>query len=138
VKWRTALVVAVALVTGGFLYGHQFDVNPPGVLGDIWYGGALGWILVGLLAVVGFVVRRGWAFLVLLGPILAAIVLAVTGHQAPWEDSPAPGDGLWTFEMVFSIAALGVPVGIGVLSGIGWQRLRGTSDGSASGAPSEA
>jgi hypothetical protein len=124
VGWRVALVATSAALAGAFLYGHQFDISPPGVLYDIWYGSAFGWVLFGLLTVVGFAVRRWWALLVLGGPFIASVVLGVTGHQSPWEDAPAPLDTYWLYLMGFWILALGVPIAAGIGLGVLWERIR--------------
>src|SRR3954449_9567874 len=83
---RTATTMAVALLLGGFTYGHAFDISPPGIMSDIWYGSVFGWVVFGLALLGVFLVYRWWALLAALAPALVMIILHQTDYVSPWED----------------------------------------------------
>ncbi|HEY4779830.1 MAG TPA: hypothetical protein VIH47_09585, partial [Solirubrobacterales bacterium] len=78
-------------------------------------------IVLALGLVVGFVVRRAWMWLSLIGPLLALGYLEVTGFV---------GSGDWAREPLLSPPGVGVLIGVGMVLllgrvlGEGWDWLR--------------
>jgi hypothetical protein len=80
---RIAITFATALLLSAQAYGNAVDINPPGVLGDIWDSNAFALIMAGLPILSVFMVYRWWALLVGLAPVVVGVGLYATGYVSP-------------------------------------------------------
>jgi hypothetical protein len=115
--FRFALTTTYGAFLGIWVYTDQ--KNSGGLFGDLHSSIPFELLVLGLAIAVGFAVRRVWALLALLGPLLTLGYLQVTGYISPWHDGTAPllsPPGI-SFFFWFG-AALLIGVGLGRLQGI--------------------
>lgn len=127
-RGRIAITAATALLLGAFRYGHAFDISPPGLLGDVWYGSVLG-PLVYALAIVGvFLVYRWWALLPAIAPVAVNVYLYnLTDYVSPWHEDSGPTLSDAPASVILVIFAIGLQalvLAIGLLLRWGWERIR--------------
>lgn len=128
-RWRIAITLATALLLGAFRYGHAFDIDPPGVLGDVWYGSILGPLLYGTAIFGVFLVYRWWALLPALAPVAVSIYLYdLTDYVSPWHEESAPNFSEGLGSIVFVILAVAIQAAVlalGLLLRWAWERRAG-------------
>lgn len=127
-RLRIGITVVTALLLGAFRYGHAFDIDPPGVLGDIWYGSALGPLLYGAAIFGVFLVNRWWALLPAIVPVAVNIYLYnLTDYVSPWHEEPIPTLSDEPASIVLVLLAVAIQAAIlalGLLLRWAWERLR--------------
>jgi hypothetical protein len=115
-RLRLVLTIAYGAFLGAWAYTDQKSSG--GLFGDL-HGSIPFEISVLVFAiVVGFVVKRAWVLLALLGPLLTLGYLQVTGYVSPEHDGTAPllsPPGI-SFFLWFGLALL-IGVGVGRLQG---------------------
>jgi len=112
---RVAITLSTALAFGACTYGRAFDISPPGVLYNIWYGSAFGWILFGLAVFGVSLVYRWWALLPAIAPAAVMIYLHnMTEYVSPWHDDLY--DGLSDHPLFVLFVIGGIIMGAAVLS----------------------
>lgn len=122
---RVAITLASTLLLGATHYGYAFDINPPGVLGDIWH--ASNWITYALVILGVFLVYRWWALLPAVAPAAVTVYLyKMTDYVPPWREES------WSFDQPFLYAVLVVGgivlsaaiLALGLLLRAGWESVR--------------
>lgn len=90
-RLRILLTVTYAAALGVWAYAEQkqVDLYSQGTYDLLHSPGFQLSFLLALPIVVGFAVRRAWAFLALAGPLLSLGYLQVTGYVSPWHDGVA-------------------------------------------------
>ncbi|MDQ2630584.1 MAG: hypothetical protein M3Y75_06365 [Actinomycetota bacterium] len=115
--FKVALTAAYGAFLGAWVYTEQ--KNSGGLFGDLHSSIPFELFVLGFAIAVGFAVRRWWALLALLGPLLALGYLQVTGYVSPWRDGAAPllsPPGIAFF--VWFGLALSIGIALGRLQGI--------------------
>lgn len=123
---RVAITLATALVLGASTYGYAFDISPPGVLYDIWYGSEP--ILLGLAIFGAFLVYRWWALLPAIAPVAVTVYLHnMTDYVSPWHEDPYEGPSDPLLFVLFVIAAIVMQaafLSVGLLLRAVWEWVR--------------
>jgi len=125
---RIAITVVTTLALGASTYGHAFEVDPPGVLRDIWYGD-LEAILFGLAIFGVFLVYRWWALLPAIAPAAVTVYLhhmtdyVYPFHEDFYENFSANPLLLVLFAIVW-IGLLAAILSIGLLLRALWEAVR--------------
>lgn len=127
-RWRIAIVLATALVLGAFSYGHSFDIDPPGVLGDVWHGSLLGLLVYGLAILGVAFVYRWWALLPAIAPAAVSLYLHYfTDYVYPYRDelglSTADGP-VYIVLLILGIGLQAAFLALGFLLRWAWGRAR--------------
>ena len=84
---RILLTLACAGLLGAWAY---FDETHALGTYDALHSMPFGLAFLSVMILTGFVVRRPWFLLALLGPALSLGYLQVTGYVSPWHDGVAP------------------------------------------------
>jgi hypothetical protein len=106
---RVALTTVSALVLGAVSYGHAYDVEPPGLLGDIWHAS---WIFYVFAIAAVFIVNRWWALLPAITPVAVTVYLhTATDYVAPWREESVGSDQPVLYVLLV-LVAIGVRVAI--------------------------
>ncbi|HEV2790277.1 MAG TPA: hypothetical protein VGV69_03145 [Solirubrobacterales bacterium] len=117
-RTRIAIVVATALLLGANAYGHAFEVDPPGVLYDLWYG-SFEAIVYGLAVFAVFLAYRWWALLPAIAPMAVTVYLhELTDYSYPFHEDfyeGLSGRPLLVLYVLFAIAATATFLSIGLL-----------------------
>lgn len=114
---RLVLTIAYGAFLGAWAYTEQKGSG--GLFGDLHSSIPFEISVLVFAIVVGFVVKRAWVLLALLGPLLALGYLQVTGYVSSEHDGAAPllsPPGI-AFFLWFGVALL-IGVGLGRLQGI--------------------
>lgn len=119
---RIFLTIGYAAILGAWAYAEQKqgDLYSQGTY-DALHSMAFGLAFAGLPVLVGFLVRRAWVFLALLGPLLSLGYLQVSGYVSPWHDGVDPLLSPPGFSLFFWF---GVLLTIGVCLGVLWKHYR--------------
>lgn len=138
---RAAITLTTTLMLGAYTYGHAFDIRPPGVLYDVWYGSIFGWIVFWLAVFGVFLVNRWWALVPAIAPTAVMIYLNMTGYASPWHEDlfstpwhedlsehPLVAIG-WTLFVFGWTIALAVFLSAGLLLRAIWERVRSRGPG---------
>lgn len=117
---RILLTTAYAVLLGAWAYADQkqLDLYSQGTY-EVLHSLTSELAFLGLGALVGFVVRRAWALLALVGPLLSLGYLQVTGYVSPWHDGTDP---LLSPPGISFFIWFGVLLSIGIGLGILWER----------------
>jgi hypothetical protein len=89
-RLRIFLTVACAITLGVWAYTDQKYRYSGGLFEDLHASGLFILSVLAFAVATGFVVRRVWALLALLGPLLALGYLQATGYVSPWNDGNPP------------------------------------------------
>jgi hypothetical protein len=84
---RILLTLAYAVLLGAWAY---FDETHALGTYDALHSTPFGLAFLGLTILTGFVVRRLWFLLALIGPLLSLGYLQVSGYISPWHDGVDP------------------------------------------------
>ncbi len=127
-RWRIAIVLATALMLGAFRYGHAFQFDPPGVLGEVWHGSVLGLAVYGLAILGVFLVYRWWALLPAIAPGAVNVYLHnFTDYVYPYRDEIGLSDADGPLYVVLVILGTGLQaayLALGLLLRWVWERSR--------------
>jgi hypothetical protein len=127
-RLRLALTIAYGAFLGAWAYTDQ--KNSGGLFGDLHSSIPFEIFVLVLAIVVGFVVRRVWVLLALLGPLLALGYLQVTDYVSPWHDGTDPLLSPPGISFFFWFGAA-------LLIGVGLARLQGIASSARTGRWSE-
>ncbi len=129
---HAAITLATALVLGASAYGHAFDLNLPGALGDIWSSGYWNLTIYGLAILGVFFVYRWWALLPAIAPVAVPVYLYnMTDYVPPWQGESlglpsrlSEQPGLYVLLVIIAIVLQLVFLSVGLLLRAVRERVR--------------
>jgi hypothetical protein len=121
-RLRIALTIVCGLALAVYAYTAEKYEWSGGVFEDLHSSSLFYLSMVALSFVTGFAVRRWWAMLALLGPLVALTYLEVSGYVSPWNDGNSP---LLSPPGISLFFWFGIPLLLGLA--LGWAQGRASS-----------
>jgi hypothetical protein len=118
-----AITVISSLLLGAVSYGRAYDIEPPGLVGDIWRAS---WIVYIYAIVAVFVVYRWWALLPAIAPVAVTVYLHLaTDYVGPWstESIGSNHPAVYVLLALVSVGVRAAILSVGLLLRLAWEEL---------------
>lgn len=123
-RTRVAVTLATALMLGASAYGHAYDLNLPGALGDVWSSRYWNVAIYGLAILGVFFVYRWWALLPAIAPVAVPVYLYnLTDYVPRWHSEPI-GPGFYLLFMIAALVLYAAILSLGLLLRAAWEWVR--------------
>jgi hypothetical protein len=112
-----------ALLLGAVSYGHAYNVEPSGLLGDLCRAS---WLVYIFAISAAFIVYRWWALLPAIAPVAVTVYLhAATDYVAPWREEPVESShpAVFVVLVLAAIALQAAILAVGLLLRLAWEQL---------------